>query len=53
MIALSQRDLPYLVLTVDPILQAYRTDRLAGVERSCPKPDGDINCDQVGYAPWR
>ena len=52
MIALSQRDLPYLVLTVDPILQAYRTDRIAGVEQSCPKPDGDIICDQVAYAPW-
>ena len=47
MIALSQRDLPYLVLTVDPILQAYRTDRLAGVEQACPKPDGDLICDQV------
>jgi peptide/nickel transport system substrate-binding protein len=52
MIALSQRDLPYLVLTIDPILQAYRTDRLAGVEQSCPKPDGDIICDQVSYAPF-
>ncbi len=52
MIALSQRDLPYLVLTVDPYLQAYRTDRLAGVELSCPKPDGDLICDQVSYAPW-
>lgn len=52
MIAISQRDLPYLVLTVDPILQAYRTDRIAGVEQSCPKPDGDIICDQVSYAPW-
>jgi peptide/nickel transport system substrate-binding protein len=52
MIDLSQRDLPYLVLTVDPYLQAYRTDRLGGVERSCPKPDGDLICDQVSYAPW-
>jgi peptide/nickel transport system substrate-binding protein len=52
MIALSQRDLPYLVLTVDPLLQAYRTDRLAGVARSCPKPDGDLICDQVSYAPF-
>ena len=50
MIAISQRDLPYLVLTVDPILQAYRTDRLGGVKRSCPEPDGDITCDQVSYA---
>ena len=52
MIDISQRDLPYLVLTVDPLLQAYRTDRVAGVEQSCPKPDGDIICDQVAYAPW-
>ncbi len=52
MIALSQRDLPYLVLTIDPYLQAYRTDRVSGVERSCPKPDGDLICDQVSYAPW-
>ena len=36
MIALSQRDLPYIVLTVDPALQAYRTDKLAGVERVVP-----------------
>ena len=52
MIDVSQRDLPYLVLTVDPYLQAYRTDRVAGVELSCPKPDGDLICDQVSYAPW-
>ena len=51
MIAISQRDLPYLVLTVDPILQAYRTDRLSGVTRSCPQPQGDIFCDQVSYGP--
>ena len=52
MIDITQRDLPYLVLTVDPLLQAYRTDRIAGVEQSCPKPDGDLICDQVSYAPW-
>jgi peptide/nickel transport system substrate-binding protein len=50
MIAISQRDLPYIVLTVDPVLQAYRTDRVAGVVRSCPQPDGDVTCDQVGYS---
>jgi peptide/nickel transport system substrate-binding protein len=53
MIALSQRDLPYIVLTVDPGLQAYRTDKLAGVQRSCPQPGGDITCDQVGYATFQ
>jgi peptide/nickel transport system substrate-binding protein len=51
MIDISQRDLPYLVLTVDPILQAYRTDRLSGVKRSCPQPTGDVFCDQVSYTP--
>src|SRR3954447_2120056 len=52
MIAISQRDLPYLVLTVDPYLQAYRTDRIAGAKQQCPAPNGDIICDQVSYAPW-
>jgi peptide/nickel transport system substrate-binding protein len=47
MIAISQRDLPYLVLTVDPTLQAYRSDKLTNVKRACPEPDGDITCDQV------
>jgi peptide/nickel transport system substrate-binding protein len=52
MIEISQRDLPYLVLTVDPVLQAYRTDKLSGVQLACPKPDGDLYCEQVSYAPW-
>jgi peptide/nickel transport system substrate-binding protein len=47
MIALSQRDLPYIVLTVDPTLQAYRSDKISGVKRSCPQPSGDVTCDQV------
>ena len=51
MIDLTQRDLPYLVLTVDPVLEAYRTDRLADVARQCPKPDGDAFCQQVSYQP--
>ena len=51
MISISQRDLPYIVLTVDPILQAYRTDKVGNVKRMCPEPDGDILCDQVGYVP--
>ena len=50
MIALAQRDLPYIVLTVDPVLQAYRTDKLAKPTLSCPQPNGDITCDQVNYA---
>ena len=36
MIAISQRDLPYLVLTYDPNLQAYRTDRIGNVSPACP-----------------
>ena len=33
MVAILQRDLPYLVLTYDPYLQAYRTDGLGNVSR--------------------
>ncbi len=51
MIAIAQRDLPYLVLTEDPVLEAYRTDRLSNVELQCPKPDGDAFCQQVSYQP--
>ena len=36
MVAMTQADLPYLVLTYDPNLQAYRTDRIANVEPTCP-----------------
>ncbi len=39
MIAISQRDLPYIVLTVDSTLQAYRTDKLAGVKGQCPRAE--------------
>jgi peptide/nickel transport system substrate-binding protein len=50
MVAITQEDLPYLVLTYDPNLQAYRTDRLANVEQTCPEDDtGDIFCEQTGY----
>jgi peptide/nickel transport system substrate-binding protein len=52
MIAIAQRDLPYLVLTVDPVLEAYRTDRVSGVQLSCPQPGGDVLCEQTSYAPW-
>lgn len=51
MINILQEDLPYLVLTEDPNLQAYRTDRIANVEPVCPAGDGDIFCEQAGYAP--
>ena len=51
MINRLQEDLPYIVLTEDPNLQAYRTDRIANVEPVCPSGDGDIFCEQAGYAP--
>ena len=47
MVAITQRDLPYMVLTYDPNLQAYRTDRVANVEPVCPEATGDIICDQI------
>jgi peptide/nickel transport system substrate-binding protein len=53
MIAISQRDLPYLVLTVDPALEAYRSDRLGNVRRVCPEQEGDVLCDQVNYAAYQ
>jgi peptide/nickel transport system substrate-binding protein len=52
LVALTQRDLPYLVLTVDPTLQAYRADRVSGADRMCPRPGGDLICDEVGYQAW-
>jgi peptide/nickel transport system substrate-binding protein len=52
MVALTQRDLPYLVLTYDPNLEAYRTDRVANVTPVCPEdPTGDAFCDQTSYEP--
>jgi peptide/nickel transport system substrate-binding protein len=51
MIAISQRDVPYIVLTQDPNLQAYRTDRIADVVRSCPESTGDVFCEQISYEP--
>jgi peptide/nickel transport system substrate-binding protein len=52
MVGMTQADLPYLVLTYDPSLQAYRTDRLANVEPVCPEDStGDAFCDQTSYEP--
>jgi peptide/nickel transport system substrate-binding protein len=51
MVAITQRDLPYIVLTYDPNLQAYRTDRVENVEPTCPAETGDILCEQAGYEP--
>jgi hypothetical protein len=47
MVALTQRDLPYLVLSEDPQLQAYRTDRIHTIAPICPAETGDLFCDQV------
>jgi peptide/nickel transport system substrate-binding protein len=46
-----QEQVAYVVLTEDPNLQAYRTDRIANVERACPSGTGDIICEQAGYGP--
>ncbi len=52
MVALTQHDLPYLVITYDPNLEAYRTDRVANVEPTCPEDStGDAICDQTSYEP--
>jgi len=47
MINIAQEDLPYLVLTEDPALQAYRTDRIDEIAPICPAETGDLFCDAV------
>jgi peptide/nickel transport system substrate-binding protein len=49
MVAIAQRDLPYFVLTEDPWLEAYRSGRLSNLQKACPKPNGDVLCQQVSY----
>ena len=51
MIAIMQDDVPYIVLTEDPYLQAYRTDGLGDVEPLCPAETGTAFCQQVSYEP--
>jgi peptide/nickel transport system substrate-binding protein len=51
MIAILQEDLPYIVLTEDPYLEAYDSDALANVERLCPAETGTAFCQQVSYEP--
>jgi peptide/nickel transport system substrate-binding protein len=51
MVAIAQEDLPYIVLTEDPNLVAYRSDRLANVENFCPSETGDPLCEQTSYEP--
>jgi len=51
MVAIVQEDLPYIVLTYDPYLEAYNTDALGNVERLCPAETGEILCQQVSYEP--
>lgn len=49
MVDIVQRDLPYLVLSEDPRLQAYRTDRIQAPKPLCPAETGDLICDQTSY----
>jgi peptide/nickel transport system substrate-binding protein len=51
MVTITQEDVPYVVLTYDPNLAAYRSDRLANVEPLCPAETGDPICEQVSYEP--
>ncbi len=51
MVNLVQDDMGYLILTEDANLQAYRTDRIEGIEPTCPAEDGDLICEQVSYEP--
>ena len=51
MVDITQEDLPYIVLTEDPNLQAYRTDRISGIHPVCPEDGGDFICEQVSYEP--
>ena len=48
MVAITQEDLPYIVLTEDPNLQAYRNDAISSPGPVCPADDtGDLICEQV------
>jgi peptide/nickel transport system substrate-binding protein len=51
MVAITQEDLPYVVLTEDPNLVAYRSDRIAEPELFCPSETGDPLCEQTSYEP--
>jgi peptide/nickel transport system substrate-binding protein len=51
MVAIAQEDLPYLVLTEDPYLEAYDSDAIGGIERLCPAETGTAFCQQVSYEP--
>ena len=55
MVAITQEDLPYLVLTEDPNLQAYRDRPLADVEPVCPAEDGrpDLRAGHLRAGCWR
>jgi peptide/nickel transport system substrate-binding protein len=51
MVAIAQEDLPYVVLTEDPNLVAYRSDRIAEPDLFCPSETGDPLCEQTSYEP--
>ena len=51
MVTITQEDLPYIVLTEDPNLQGWRSDRIADAEPVCPADDsGDLLCEAVTYS---
>jgi peptide/nickel transport system substrate-binding protein len=51
MLNIAAENVAYLVLTEDPNLQAWRTDRITGIEPVCPAESGDTICEQVSYEP--
>ena len=51
MVEIAQEELPYLVLSYDPLLQAYRSDRIANVRRVCPEDEGNAICAAASYQP--
>ncbi len=51
MIAMLQEDVPYVVLTEDPYLEAYNSDSLGEITRACPAETGTAFCQQVSYEP--
>jgi peptide/nickel transport system substrate-binding protein len=51
MIAILQEDVPYVVLTEDPYLEAYNSDSLGEITRACPAETGTAFCQQVSYEP--
>ncbi len=51
MIAILQRDQPYIFLNYPSNIEAYRSDRLGTLPRVCPAATGDVLCQQLSYEP--